>query len=109
MQRLTQLPNKRLLAEPSVSVENAKHRNARKPPLRKMTLSLASQSQSQSQPTPHGSHSGPTLQEMIAIHDELMKLQHDMSTKMINFDAPNSTTLWEAFLAFRSSALIITT
>ena len=49
------------------------------------------------------------MQEIIPIHDELMKLQHDMSTKMINFDAPNSTTLWEAFLAFRSSALIITT
>ena len=49
------------------------------------------------------------MQEIIPIHDELMKLQHDMSTKMINFDVPNSTTLWQAFLAFRSSALIITT
>ena len=28
------------------------------------------------------------MQEIIPIHDELMKLQHDMSTKMINFDVP---------------------
>ena len=49
------------------------------------------------------------MQEIIPIHDELMKLQYDMSTKMIIFDAPNSTTLWQAFLAFRSPALIITT
>ena len=49
------------------------------------------------------------MQEIIPIHDDLMQLQHDMSTKMINFDAPMSTTLWQAFLAFRSSALLITT
>jgi len=38
----------------------------------------------------------------------LMKLPQDLSTKIIVFDAPNSTTLWQALLAIRSSVLTST-